>query len=137
LSDKDNQKGNSQIKQRFGYFSTAEQVAEGIDLTGKNVIVTGANTGIGLETVRVLAKQGAFVIMACRDMQKASDAEKKIKAELPEAQILVMEINLGSLASIRQFVSEFEALKKPLHILINNAYVYNIFILSSNIYNNT
>ena len=58
----------------FGYGSTAEQVTSGIDLNGKTMLVTGCNSGIGMETLRVLAKRGAHVIAAARTEEKARTA---------------------------------------------------------------
>lgn len=58
----------------FGYGSTAEEVTEGLDLSGKNLLVTGCNSGLGLETVRVLAKRGARVFAAARTLDKARSA---------------------------------------------------------------
>jgi NAD(P)-dependent dehydrogenase (short-subunit alcohol dehydrogenase family) len=56
---------------RYSRRTTAEQVSEGIDLSGRHALVTGANTGLGMETTRVLALRGAHVTMACRDLDKA------------------------------------------------------------------
>src|SRR4051794_24161356 len=64
----------------FGYGSTAEQVTEGIDLHGKTILVTGCNSGLGLETVRVLAKRGAHVIATARSVAKAEEACKGLAA---------------------------------------------------------
>ncbi len=61
----------SQPQTAFNKKTTAEEVSTGIDLSGKNAIVTGANTGIGEETARVLVLRGAKVIMACRHLKKA------------------------------------------------------------------
>ena len=58
----------------FGYNSTAEQVSQGLDLSGKTILVTGSNSGLGLETVRVLLARGARVIAAARTAQKAEEA---------------------------------------------------------------
>ncbi|MDH5254390.1 MAG: SDR family NAD(P)-dependent oxidoreductase, partial [Gammaproteobacteria bacterium] len=58
----------------YGADSTAEQVVEGIDLTGKTALITGANSGLGYETMRVLALRGAHVIGAARTMEKAEQA---------------------------------------------------------------
>ncbi len=63
---------------RYNRWTTAEQVSEGIDLTGRNALVTGANTGLGLETARVLALRGAHVTMACRNLAKAELARRSI-----------------------------------------------------------
>ena len=57
----------------FGYGSTAEQVTEGLDLTGRTILLTGCNSGIGKETLRVLAKRGAHVIAAARTEQKQTN----------------------------------------------------------------
>lgn len=108
----------------FNRRSTAEQVSEGIDLTGKNYIVTGANTGIGKETARVLALRGAQVIMACRDVNKAQLAKKEILARHPQidaALLEVFELDLSRQASVRAFAEQYNALQRPLHCLINNA----------------
>ena len=59
----------------FNKRSTAEEVTEGIDLSGKTVLITGVNSGIGTETMRVMALRGAHVIGTARSLEKASDAE--------------------------------------------------------------
>ena len=64
----------------FGPRTTAEEASVGIDLTGKVAIVTGANSGIGAETARVLSLRGAHVIMACRDLARADDARQRISS---------------------------------------------------------
>jgi len=109
-----------QSTSKFGYYSTAEQVVAGISMDGKNVIVTGCNTGIGLETARVLAKIGANVYMACRDQNKTKIAADLIRKEA-KGKVEPMELDLSSLASVRKFVDEFNAKNIPLHVLINNA----------------
>ncbi|KRF98435.1 uncharacterized protein Dwil_GK28016 [Drosophila willistoni] len=89
--------------------------------TGKVVIVTGANTGIGKETVRELARRGATVCMACRDMKKCEEARQEIVDETKNNNIFTKSLDLSSLDSIRQFVKDFKAEQSKLHILINNA----------------
>ena len=91
------------------------------DQTGKIVIVTGANSGIGFETARALAKKNATVIMACRDAIKGKAAVSKIRCELPNAKVELMELDLSSQQSIRDFVSVFNKKYNSLHLLINNA----------------
>jgi len=91
------------------------------DLTGKIVIVTGANSGIGYEAALALARKGATVVMACRSMEKAKQATRKIRGEVQGAKLELMNLDLSSLASIRQFADEFEKKYKTLDILINNA----------------
>ncbi|XP_068146809.1 retinol dehydrogenase 13 [Drosophila tropicalis] len=89
--------------------------------TGKVVIVTGANTGIGKETTRELARRGATVYMACRDMTRCEIARLEIVKETNNQNIFSRELDLSSLASIRKFVAGFKAEQQKLHVLINNA----------------
>ncbi len=106
----------------FNKKSTAEQVSEGIDLSGKIAIVTGCNTGIGWETARVLALRGAHVVMACRNQEAAGDARGRIIASGIDGERLELaELDLGSQASIRSFAQSFCDSGRPLHILVNNA----------------
>uniref|UniRef100_A0A674GGF2 Retinol dehydrogenase 11 n=1 Tax=Taeniopygia guttata TaxID=59729 RepID=A0A674GGF2_TAEGU len=90
-------------------------------LEGKVVIITGANTGIGKETARDLAKRGARVIIACRDTAKAEAAANEIRAETGNQQVIVKKLDLADTKSIREFAERFLAEEKELHILINNA----------------
>ena len=92
-----------------------------VRLDGKIVIVTGANTGIGLCTVTDLAKRGATIVMACRDMRKGEKALEKAKAESSSEDILLMHLDLSSLDSVRNFAKEFLSKYSKLNILINNA----------------
>jgi NAD(P)-dependent dehydrogenase (short-subunit alcohol dehydrogenase family) len=110
---------------RFGGSSTAEQVCRGIDLTGKNALVTGANTGIGKETARVLALRGAHVTMGCRDQQKAEHARKDIlrsaKGRIDDDQLDLLDLDLNSLDATQASAEEYTSRRRPLHLLINNA----------------
>jgi len=99
----------------FGAYSTAEEVIRGIDLSGKTVIITGGYTGIGLETVRVLAGAGATVIVPARSPEKAERNLKGIAGVEPER------LDLNDPGSIDAFAERFLATGRPLHILINNA----------------
>lgn len=72
--------------------------------TGKVVIITGANTGIGKETARDLAKRGAYVYMACRNMDKCAEAQKEIMLETHNKNVFCRECDLASFKSIREFV---------------------------------
>ncbi|XP_028554953.1 short-chain dehydrogenase TIC 32, chloroplastic-like [Dendrobium catenatum] len=105
----------------FGSNSTAEQVTEGISPSHLTAIITGATSGIGAETARVLAKRGVRLVMPARDLKKAGEVKKRIKRESPGAEIIVMEMDLSSFASIQNFCSNFLSLGLPLNILINNA----------------
>jgi NAD(P)-dependent dehydrogenase (short-subunit alcohol dehydrogenase family) len=102
--------------------STSGWTAEDIpDLSGKTVIVTGGNSGIGYEAALALARKGAHVVLACRDAQKAQAAADAIRAAAPAAAVEVMALDLASLASIRSFADTFHARHPQLHILCNNA----------------
>ncbi len=103
------------IHSGFNATSTAADVIQGIDLTGKVAIVTGGNTGIGLETTRVLAAAGARVIVPARDMDKAG----RNLQHFPNVEIA--ETDLLSPESIDRFAENFLATGSPLHMLINNA----------------
>ncbi|KAI4364939.1 hypothetical protein MLD38_020970 [Melastoma candidum] len=106
----------------FGSKSTADQVTQSSpDLRSLTVIVTGATSGIGAETARVLAKRGARVVIPARSIKSAEDARARITAEFPGSEIVPMILDLSSLRSVRMFVSEFEKLGLPLNLLINNA----------------
>jgi NAD(P)-dependent dehydrogenase (short-subunit alcohol dehydrogenase family) len=105
--------------------ATAEEVSAGVDLAGRTAIVTGANTGIGLETARVLALRGAHVVMACRNLDKARKGRETVVREsggrLDEESFEVRGLDLASLDSVRSFAEAFVAENRPLHLLVNNA----------------
>ena len=101
---------------------TVHWTAENIpDLTGKVIVVTGANSGIGREAARELARKGAEVIMACRDQTKAQAALQDIKGEIPEARLASLTLDLADLASIKRFAEEFRNRYDRLDVLLNNA----------------
>ncbi|XP_027775037.1 short-chain dehydrogenase TIC 32, chloroplastic-like isoform X1 [Solanum pennellii] len=105
----------------FSCCSTAEEVTKGINGFGLTAIVTGATSGIGVETTRVLALQGVHVIMAIRNMENGKKIKEKIVKSNPNAKIDFMELNLSSMESIRKFVKEYNSAGHPLNLLINNA----------------
>lgn len=105
----------------FSASSTAEEVTQGIDATGLTAIVTGASSGIGAETTRILAMRGAHVVMAVRNVKSGEEVKESILKEIPRAKLDVMELDLGSMESVRKFASEYNSTGYPLNILINNA----------------
>ncbi|KAK9265364.1 hypothetical protein L1049_003514 [Liquidambar formosana] len=115
----------------FSSCSTAEEVTQGIDGTGLTAIVTGASSGIGIETTRVLALRCLHVIMAVRNMDAGKNVKEAIIKEIPTAKIEVMELDLSSMESVRKFASEYNSSGLPLNLLINNAGVMGTpFMLS-------
>lgn len=98
-------------------FSTADVP----DQTGKVFVVTGANSGIGLEATRVLVDRGAHVIMACRSLDKAGAAVDLIRANHPDARLEVRELDLADLASVRAFADGVLAAHARIDVLVNNA----------------
>ncbi|XP_003797423.1 retinol dehydrogenase 12 [Otolemur garnettii] len=92
-----------------------------VQIPGKVVVITGANTGIGKETARELARRGARVYIACRDVLKGESAASEIRADTKNSQVLVRKLDLSDTKSIRAFAEGFLAEEKQLHILINNA----------------
>ncbi|XP_022922238.1 short-chain dehydrogenase TIC 32, chloroplastic-like isoform X1 [Cucurbita moschata] len=105
----------------FSSSSTAEEVTDGIDGTGLTAIVTGASSGIGSETARVLALRGVHVIMGVRNLEAGRNVKETIVNENPSAKIDTMELDLSSMASVRKFASDYQSSGFPLNILINNA----------------
>lgn len=105
----------------FGSASTAEHVTDGADASRLTVAITGGASGIGLETSRVFALRGAHVVIAARNTEAASEARKTIMEKNPTARIDVLKLDLSSLKSVRAFVDQFNSMKLPLNILINNA----------------
>ncbi|CAI0546594.1 unnamed protein product [Linum tenue] len=105
----------------FSSSSTAEQVTFGIDASSLTAIVTGASSGIGAETARVLAVRGVNVIMAVRNMDSGKKMKEEIVKQAPSAKVDAMELDLSSLASVRKFASAFNSSGRRLNLLINNA----------------
>ncbi|KAF7642978.1 hypothetical protein LDENG_00246830 [Lucifuga dentata] len=93
-------------------------------LRGKTVIVTGSNTGIGKTTAIDLAKRGARVILACRSKLRGEVALEEVKRESGSSEVVFMQLDLGSLKSVRSFAENFLKTEARLDILINNAGVY-------------
>jgi NAD(P)-dependent dehydrogenase (short-subunit alcohol dehydrogenase family) len=97
---------------------TAENIP---DQKGRIAIVTGSSSGIGFEAARVLANKNAKVIIAVRNLEKGKIAVEKIKTQNTNADILVMQLNLADLNSVKQFTEEYKMKFDKLDLLINNA----------------
>jgi NAD(P)-dependent dehydrogenase (short-subunit alcohol dehydrogenase family) len=105
------------IHTQFGFDSTAAEVIEGINLHGKRAIVTGASSGIGVETARALASAGAEVTLAVRDTEGGDRTATEISATTGRA-VHVGRLDLADQASVAEFAASWTG---PLHLLINNA----------------
>jgi NAD(P)-dependent dehydrogenase (short-subunit alcohol dehydrogenase family) len=91
------------------------------DQGGRTAVVTGANSGLGLSTARELARAGARVVLACRNLAKGEAARREIEAAAPGAPLELEELDLSSLDSVRGFVERFRGAHDGLDLLINNA----------------
>lgn len=91
------------------------------NLTGKNIIVTGGNSGLGYEAVKALSMKGAKVILACRNIEKGEHAKKSILEFNKNADIVVSKLDLSDLDSIHQFSNQYKSENTHLNVLINNA----------------
>jgi protochlorophyllide reductase len=97
---------------------TAEEMP---DQTGRVVIITGANSGLGYESAIALARKGACVVMACRHIEKAQRARQDLLNSVPNSKVDILPLDLCSLESVRTFAESFNLIYDRLDILINNA----------------
>lgn len=109
---------STRITTPFTAESTAAEVVEGIDLTGRRAVVTGGASGIGIETARALAGAGAEVTLAVRDLDAGERTANDIIATTGNKQVLVAPLDLADQASVAAFTAAWDG---PLHLLINNA----------------
>ena len=109
-------------REPFGAESTAIEVVEGIDLRGRTALVTGATSGIGVETARALAVAGATVVLAVRDVQAGKRIASEIERSTGPDTVRVAELDLADLASVQRLVDTWVG---PLHLLVANAGVMN------------
>jgi NAD(P)-dependent dehydrogenase (short-subunit alcohol dehydrogenase family) len=109
------------IVSRFGARSTALDVIEGLDLSGRRVVVTGAAGGVGAETVRALAAAGAEVTLAVRRPEQGEALAAQLRAERPSARLRVARLDLDDLPGIARFAADWAVEGRPLHALVCNA----------------
>lgn len=105
----------------FGAQTTADEVLEGKDLTGRTAFITGGYSGLGQETARAMAARGAHVIIAGRDLGKAETAAQEIRGAIPGAEVDTIACDLASLASMRACGEEARGRFDRIDLLINNA----------------
>jgi NAD(P)-dependent dehydrogenase (short-subunit alcohol dehydrogenase family) len=106
----------------FGATSTTDQVLQGVNLSGKRVLVTGASAGLGVETARTLAAHGAEVIGAVRDLTKAQKATEQVRAQAASGGSLrLIQVDLASLESVRRCADALVAEGAALDVIIANA----------------
>lgn len=91
------------------------------DQTGRVVLITGANSGIGFETAAAFALRNAEVVLACRNVEKAEAAMRRIRERTPAAALRFIELDLASLASVERFAASYRAAYDRLDVLVNNA----------------
>ncbi len=100
-------------------------------LKGKTCMITGANSGIGKATAIQLAKMGIHIVMVCRNKERGENAQKQIKEESGNSNIDLIIADLASLESVKNLAEEFKKKYNQLHILINNAGIFNSKIIST------
>ncbi|KAA1188984.1 SDR family NAD(P)-dependent oxidoreductase [Pseudohalioglobus sediminis] len=105
----------------FGFQSTAEDVAEGIDLSGRRAVITGASSGLGVETARVLASRGAAVLMVARDAAKLEAAVAEVRESVPAATLDTALLDLADLDSVRAGAADILQKAPVINLLVNNA----------------
>jgi len=109
----------SLISTPFGFTSTADDVLAGLDLSGRRAIVTGASSGIGVETARALAAAGADVILGVRRLAAGREVAARISAATGNRHVTAGLLDVADLTSVAEFVARFSV--EPVHILVNNA----------------
>ncbi len=108
-------------RSNFGAETTTDEVLEGISLSDKLVVITGGASGLGAETARAMAAKGAQIVIPVRDLSKGEAAAQEIRSATGNDNIEVMEMDLGSMESVRAFADAFLAKYDRINLLINNA----------------
>ncbi|ANI42709.1 oxidoreductase [Mycolicibacterium vaccae 95051] len=103
----------------FGFTTTAADVLAEVDLAGKRAVITGATSGIGVETARALAAAGAEVVLAVRRIDAGNQTAAQISVATGNPAVTAARLDVADLSSVRDFVSAFDG--RPVHMLINNA----------------
>ena len=91
------------------------------DLKGRVIIVTGGNSGLGFESVKAFAENGAEVVMACRSLEKGLKAKSEIEQNIPSAKIIIKRLNLMDLSSVIEFAKDINLTYDRIDVLLNNA----------------
>src|SRR5580658_1695225 len=105
----------------FGATSTTDEVLEGVNLSGKRILVTGVSAGLGVETARTLTAHGARVVGAARDLDKARKATSVVtKSAANGGGLELVELDLASLASVRACADKLRSVGKPFDLVIAN-----------------
>jgi NAD(P)-dependent dehydrogenase (short-subunit alcohol dehydrogenase family) len=108
----------TRITTPFGFSSTADEVARGVDLSGRRAIITGASSGIGIETARTLAATGAELTLAVRNTAAGDATAAEITSTTGNENIHVARLDVSDRTSVDAFVQAWQG---PVHILVNNA----------------
>ena len=110
------------MNRQFGATSTTDEVLEGVDLSGKRMLVTGVSAGLGVETARTLAAHGAQVVGAARDLNKAKAATDQVRTQAANGGGLeLVELDLASLKSVRKAADDLLGRGKSFDVIIANA----------------
>jgi len=105
----------------YGADTTTDEVLEGVDLSGRHFMVTGASSGLGEESARALSSAGATVTMLGRNPEKLDAAVERIKAKTPSADVQTGIVDLADISSIRSYAEGFLQTEMTIDVLINNA----------------
>ena len=105
----------------FGRDTTTDEVLDGMDLTGRRVVITGAATGLGRESARALAGHGASLTVLARSEERAADAAAEVEALVPGTTVEAGVVDLGDLATVREFADAYLQTHDAVDVLINNA----------------
>lgn len=105
----------------FGKDTTTDDVLAGIDLSGRRVVITGAASGLGLESARAMASRGALVTVAARNSERADGAVAELRKRVPDGQFDAGVVDLADFSSVRAFTDTFLAEHDRIDVLINNA----------------